>query len=105
VQCKLHRPGIAFTSFGTAFIHAKSNLTACFCVCCLQRRPWEFDEMRDTVDYDLIVVMDRYDRQEVEREVGLCVGRCLWLRLWLSEVLTEGCFLAGGCLLCLSSLR
>ena len=30
--------------------------------------------MRDTVDYDLILVMDRYDRQEVEREVG---GRCL----------------------------
>ena len=50
--------------------------------CCLQRRPWEFDEMRDTVDYDLIVVMDRYDRQEVEREVGgpLCSGsaHCRW---------------------------
>lgn len=35
-----------------------------------QRRAWEFDEMRDTVDYDLIVVMDRYDRQEVVREVS-----------------------------------
>jgi hypothetical protein len=38
--------------------------------------------MRDTVDYDLIVVMDRYDRQEVEREVGgpLCSGsaHCRW---------------------------
>lgn len=26
--------------------------------------------MRDTVDCDLILVMDRYDRQEVEREVS-----------------------------------
>ena len=35
----------------------------------LQRRAWEYDEMRDTVDYDLVVVMDQYDRQEVVREV------------------------------------
>ena len=35
----------------------------------LQRRAREFDEMRDTPAYDLIVVMDRYDRAEVVREV------------------------------------
>lgn len=40
----------------------------------LQRRAWEYDEMRDTVDYDLVVVMDQYDRQEVVREVRRPAG-------------------------------
>lgn len=42
------------------------RLHAC---CWLQRRPREFDEMRDTPAYDLILVMDRCDEREVLREV------------------------------------
>lgn len=34
-----------------------------------QRAAWEFDEMRDTVDFDLVLVLDRYDQAEVVREV------------------------------------
>lgn len=45
-----------------------------------QRRAVEFDEMRDTVNYDLIVVMDAYDRAEVVREVGN-VWREGWVQL------------------------
>lgn len=36
--------------------------------------------MRDTVNYDLIVVMDAYDRAEVVREVSK-VGREGWVLL------------------------
>ncbi|KAL4431051.1 hypothetical protein ABPG75_006307 [Micractinium tetrahymenae] len=35
------------------------------------RRAREFDEMRDTPAYDLILVLDRYDEQEVVREVSV----------------------------------
>lgn len=59
----------------------------------LQRRAREFDEMRDTPAFDLILVMDSYDEHEVLREVGgaparatrVARGRAGVARRWRSK--------------------
>jgi hypothetical protein len=48
----------------------------------MQRTVREFDELEDIVQYDLVLVMDAFDLQEVLKEVGLCWGALLgvWVR-------------------------
>lgn len=64
--------------------------------CSLQRRAVEFDEMRDTVNYDLIVVMDGYDRAEVVREVRLAGVACRALAQLMEAVVQEHGWLGRG---------